>query len=151
MKRIFFALCFSIALVTVAHSAEFQKCIDKDGKIVLTNNPPPDVKCESTGIESIRSTKDQQDQTQSQTSGDTQKEEKKQGDLSRDEETIKKSIQNCVNCCNNKKQVYLNISPVLRMAEALLEECITSCQSEGKSSAQWGDCWLESEKQSKSN
>ena len=143
MKKIIFTLCFLIALVTVAHSLEFQKCIDKDGNITLTNNyPTPDVKCESTGIESIRSTKDKPDQT----SSDKQKEDRKQDNLSNNEETTKRRIQNCVACCNSKKQVYLNISPVLRMAEALLEECITNCQSEGKSPAEWSDCWIKSEK-----
>lgn len=49
MKRILFILFLFVALVTAAHAAEFQKCVDKDGTPIITDNPPPGAKCESSG------------------------------------------------------------------------------------------------------
>jgi hypothetical protein len=50
MKRILFILCLFIALVTLAiNAAAFQKCVDKNGDLIITDNPPPGAKCESSG------------------------------------------------------------------------------------------------------
>jgi hypothetical protein len=145
MKQIILKLCIFFALATVASAAEFQNCIDKDGNAFLTNKPPLGAKCESTGIENVKSMPDKQNQTQDKTIDGTQKEEKKPDAPSIAEETIKKLIQSCVVCCTNKKQVFLNMNPDLRLGEALFEECVATCKSEGNSSSEWSDCWFQSE------
>jgi hypothetical protein len=141
MKQIFFTLCVLIALGTVASAAAFQKCIDKEGNAFLTNDPPPGTKCESTGIENVKAMPDKKKQTLDETSGDTQKEEKKLDDPFMAEETVNKSIQTCIVCCTDKKQVFLNMNPDLRLGEAFFEECVATCKSEGDSSSEWSDCW----------
>ncbi len=47
MKRILFILCSFIVLVTAINAAAFQKCTDKNGNLIITDNPPPGAKCES--------------------------------------------------------------------------------------------------------
>lgn len=47
MKRMFFMPFVFIALVSTAHGAVFYKCIGSNGNIIITDNPPPDAKCES--------------------------------------------------------------------------------------------------------
>jgi hypothetical protein len=49
MKRILCILCLFIALLTAVNAAAFQKCVDKDGNLIITDNPPPGAKCESSG------------------------------------------------------------------------------------------------------
>lgn len=51
MKRIVLTLCVFIALVTVADAARFYKCVDSSGNVILTDNLPPDAKCEFLGAE----------------------------------------------------------------------------------------------------
>jgi len=46
MKRIVLTLCVFIALVTAANARMIYKCVDSDGGILFTDNPPPDAKCE---------------------------------------------------------------------------------------------------------
>ena len=48
MTRILLILCVFIALASLAN-AGFYHCVDKDGNTFLTDNPPQDAKCESSG------------------------------------------------------------------------------------------------------
>lgn len=48
MKRILFILCLLITLLTATNAAAFQKCVDKDGNVIFTDNPPLGAKCESS-------------------------------------------------------------------------------------------------------
>ena len=48
MKRIFFTLFFFIALVTVGYAAAFYNCVDSQGNLIITDNPPDGAKCKST-------------------------------------------------------------------------------------------------------
>lgn len=146
IKKTFFVLCVCVALVSIAHSAEFQRCLDQDGNAFLTNNPPPGAKCESTGIENIKSRPAEQEQALEKSSEGMQGNEIKQEKLSDTGEKNKQRTQNCVACCSGKKQIFLNMSLDSRLAEALLEECVATCQSEGKTSSEWRDCWLQSDK-----
>lgn len=45
MKRTILTLCVFIAMATVENSAAFYRCVDRDGNILITDNPPPDAKC----------------------------------------------------------------------------------------------------------
>lgn len=65
MKKIFFAFCVFLSLVTAAMSAELYRCVDKDGNTFITDNPPQDVKCQSN--EGVN-----EDESQQQKSGDDQ-------------------------------------------------------------------------------
>jgi len=67
MKRILFILCLFITLVTVVNAAEFQKCVDKSGNPIITDNPPPGAKCESSGGDE-EATQQDNDSTQKQES-----------------------------------------------------------------------------------
>jgi hypothetical protein len=52
MKRIILTLCcFFIVLSSLADAARFYKCVDRDGNTIMTDNPPPDVTCQSKGAE----------------------------------------------------------------------------------------------------
>ena len=146
VKRTVFVFCFCIALVNIALSAEFQKCRDQDGNIFLTNNPPPGATCESTGIEIIKSRQDEQEQTLKKSSDGVQQREIQQEKPSATEEKLKQRIQACVSCCSGKKQIFSNMNLDSRLGEALLEECAATCQSEGKTSSEWRDCWFQSDK-----
>jgi len=142
MKRLIFAVCFFMALVSVIQAEEFRKCIDKNGNVILTNtdNPVPDVKCESTGIESMKPAQNKPDETNNVKQRDAKKQ-----DESGNEEAVRKSIQSCIACCNGKKSVFLNMNSDLRIAEALFQDCTANCQSEGKYSSEWSDCWVQPE------
>ena len=48
-KVLFIMLCVFFALTTVANSAEFYNCVDKNGNSIITDNPPQDAKCKSKG------------------------------------------------------------------------------------------------------
>ncbi|HNY50592.1 MAG TPA: DUF4124 domain-containing protein [Smithella sp.] len=48
MKRMLFVFCLFLSLVTAAMSAELYRCVDKDGNTFITDNPPQDVKCQSS-------------------------------------------------------------------------------------------------------
>ena len=146
IKKTVFGLCFCIALVNIALAAEFQKCRDQDGNVFLTNNPPPGAKCESTGIENIKSRPAEQEQTLEKSSEGMQGNEIKQEKLSDTEEKFKERIPSCVSCCADKKKIFLNMNLDSRLGEALLEECAATCQSEGKTSSDWSDCWFQSNK-----
>ena len=67
MKRILFILCLFITLVTAANAAAFQKCVDKNGTPIITDNPPPGAKCESSGGDE-EATQQDNDSTQKQES-----------------------------------------------------------------------------------
>ena len=147
MKITVFALCFFITLVNIALSAEFQKCRDQNGNIFLTNNPLPGAKCESTGIEIIKSRSDEQEQTLQKSNDGARQNEMPQEKSSDAGEKIQARIQTCVSCCAGKKQIFLNLNQDSRLAEALWEECAATCQSEGKTSSEWRDCWFQSDKE----
>jgi hypothetical protein len=46
MKEVLLTLCVLIALSSLAHAASFYKCVDSRGNVIMTDNPPPDAKCE---------------------------------------------------------------------------------------------------------
>jgi hypothetical protein len=58
MKRILSILFLFITLIMAANAAEFQKCVDKNGNPVITDNPPPDAKCESSAGDNEAATQD---------------------------------------------------------------------------------------------
>ena len=49
MKRIVLTLCIFIALSSLTNAASFYKCVDSRGNVLMTDNPPPDAKCEGRG------------------------------------------------------------------------------------------------------
>lgn len=51
MKRTILTLCVFIALSSVADAARYYKCVDSSGNLIVTDNPPPDAKCEFLGAE----------------------------------------------------------------------------------------------------
>ena len=70
-------------------------------------------------------------------------------DISMAEETPKACearIKNCISCCTGKKQICINIKTDLRLCEAVFQECIATCNSEGASPSEWSDCWSQSGK-----
>lgn len=56
-------------------------------------------------------------------------------------ETSEERIKNCINCCIGKKPVCYNMTADSRRCEALFEECVATCNSEGSSPSEWSDCW----------
>lgn len=62
-------------------------------------------------------------------------------DISIAEETSEERIKNCINCCIGKKPVCYNMTADSRRCEAIFEECIATCKSEGSSPSEWSDCW----------
>ena len=49
MKRILFALSILLTVVTVSNAADFYNCVDSNGDLIITDNPPPGAKCGSPG------------------------------------------------------------------------------------------------------
>jgi hypothetical protein len=47
-------------LLKLASSAEFYNCVDKDGNIFITDNPPQNAKCESKGGDDESASQQQQ-------------------------------------------------------------------------------------------
>lgn len=70
MKRILLTLCVFIALSSLAN-AELYNCVDKNGNVFITDNPPQDVKCESKGGD---------DESAKQQQSDVEDQQKKQDD-----------------------------------------------------------------------
>ena len=146
MKKLFFVLCFLMALVSLAHPAEFKKCVDQNGNTFLTNNPPRGVKCESTGIEITPSGPVEREALPDAGGSRIRENENEQVNPAYAEERLRMRVRNCSSCCAGKKEIFLNINQDSRLAEALLDECIACCKSEGKTSSEWSDCWAQSDK-----
>ncbi|PKN52781.1 MAG: hypothetical protein CVU55_06045 [Deltaproteobacteria bacterium HGW-Deltaproteobacteria-13] len=89
MKRILFILFLFIALAAAANAAEFQKCVDKDGNVLITDNPPPGAKCESSGGEGepipqeIDSAKNQENELESEQAEQKDKTSSQQTEIKR--------------------------------------------------------------------
>ncbi len=54
-------------------------------------------------------------------------------------------LKKCISCCNDKKTACFNINPDRRLCEALFQNCLTTCKSEGETPSEWSECWSESE------
>jgi hypothetical protein len=48
MKKIIFIIFIFFALSTTAWSTDFYHCLDKDGNVFITDNPPQDAQCKTT-------------------------------------------------------------------------------------------------------
>ena len=70
MKLILLTLCVFISLSSLAN-AELYNCVDKNGNVFITDNPPQDVKCESKGGD---------DESAKQQQSDVDDQQKKQDD-----------------------------------------------------------------------
>lgn len=78
MKRIIFSLCIFFAL-SVAAQAEFYNCVDKNGNAFITDNPPQDAKCKSTGgDDETAAPQKKNDDDQQATQDDEGKQQKKE-------------------------------------------------------------------------
>lgn len=67
IKRIVLTLyCVFITLASVADAARFYRCVDSNGNVIMTDNPPQDVKCESRGGDNTVSESTQRKQIKAQ-------------------------------------------------------------------------------------
>ena len=48
-------LCVFIAMSTLANAARIYKCVDNNGRVIVTDNPPQDTTCEDWGAAPVRS------------------------------------------------------------------------------------------------
>lgn len=51
MKKIIFILFVFFALSATAGSTEFYHCVDKDGNVFITDNPPQDAQCKTSEMD----------------------------------------------------------------------------------------------------
>lgn len=61
--------------------------------------------------------------------------------LAEEKEELEKRIQNCISCCADKKQGCFNVMVDRRLCEAVFQDCVANCKSEGNHYAEWSDCW----------
>jgi hypothetical protein len=79
MKRIIFTLCIFFALAIAAYSAEFYNCVDKNGNAFITDNPPQDAKCKTSGGDDANTSQQKtNDEDQQATQDDESKQQKKE-------------------------------------------------------------------------
>ena len=50
------------------------------------------------------------------------------------DETQEKRFKDCIDSCNNKAQVCMNMTADSRQCTAIIQECVEACKSEEKSS-----------------
>lgn len=53
--------------------------------------------------------------------------------------------QQCISCCEDKKTACFNVNPDRRLCEALFQNCLVTCKTEGETSSEWSECWPEYE------
>ena len=82
-KVLFIMLCILFALATVASSAEFYNCVDKDGNIFITDNPPQDAKCKSKGGDDESASQQQQSDVEAQKTKQDDKTTSQKGEIKR--------------------------------------------------------------------
>jgi hypothetical protein len=141
MKRIIFALCVFIAMVTVVYAGEMYRCIDRNGNPVITSIPQdgmtncvlqysyenPSPKEPSIEDKNVIGEKDKP--------------------IEKTEETTKAletRIGNCIICCTNKRQACYNYTANDSLCSEDEKNCVVACTSEGNSSSEWSDCWTQS-------
>jgi hypothetical protein len=79
MKRIIFTLCIFFALAIAAHSADVYNCVDKNGNSFITDNPPQDAKCKSSGGDDESTSRQKtSDENQQATQDDESNQQKKE-------------------------------------------------------------------------
>lgn len=54
-------------------------------------------------------------------------------------------IQQCINCCTDKRTACYIMNPDRRLCEAEFQNCVATCKSEGSVSSDWSECWSLSE------
>ena len=80
-KVLFIMLCVFFALTTVANSAEFYNCVDKNGNSIITDNPPQDAKCKSKGGDDESASQQQQSDVEAQKTKQDDKTTSQKGDI----------------------------------------------------------------------
>ena len=82
-KVLFIMLCVFFALTTIASSAEFYNCVDKDGNSFITDNPPQDAKCKSEGGDDESASQQQQSDVEAQKTKQDDKTTSQKGEVKR--------------------------------------------------------------------
>ena len=83
MKRIIFILCVFFALASVANSAEIYNCVDKDGNIFFTDNPPQNAKCKSMDGDDDSANQRQQSDVKDQETKQNDEKTRQKGEIKR--------------------------------------------------------------------
>lgn len=61
------------------------------------------------------------------------------------EEETDERIKNCISCCTGKQPACYNITADRRLCAVEYENCVATCNSEGKTPSEWSDCWSQSD------
>ena len=80
MRKIFFTIFILFAFLTVAYSAEFYDCVDKDGNSFITDNPPPDAKCKTDDGDKESSSQEPENDVESE---NTNQDDEKKSEIKR--------------------------------------------------------------------
>ena len=83
MKQIILTLLIFFAVSTLAFSAEFYNCVDKNGNSFITDNPPQGAKCKATASDDESSTQNYDNANQSRQK-DSEAQQAQQGDESQE-------------------------------------------------------------------
>jgi hypothetical protein len=67
-------------------------------------------------------------------------------DTSTTEEALATRIKKCISCCDERQVVCYHKMADMRLCYAVFQECVATCNSEGKSPSEWSDCWSQSDK-----
>lgn len=142
MNRLGIALCIVFAVVTVALSGEIYICVDGHGNTVVTSIPQDGMKnCVLKDSYQDQSAKESEPENKNVAGGEDKQGKKKE----EDDKKLEKRIENCINCCFEKKLVCYNYTANDRLCAAEQQNCIETCNSKGSSSSSWSDCWSKSE------
>jgi len=127
------------ALLTTANAGELYRCIDEDGKEIISSIPQDGMKCELK-----ESYKDPSAEKPAKDNAIVKaKETSKEMVMSSSHN--EKRINNCMSCCNNKMKPCYNYTANSRLCRAEHQNCVATCKSEGSSPSLWSDCWSQSE------
>ncbi|MBN1471109.1 MAG: hypothetical protein JW925_04960 [Syntrophaceae bacterium] len=144
MSRLGIALCIVFTVTTVALSGEIYICVDGHGNTVVTSIPQDGMKhCVLKDSYQDQSAKESESENKNVAGGEDKQVENKE----EDNKELEKRIENCINCCSEKKRVCYNYTANDRLCIAEQQNCTETCNSKGTAPSSWSDCWSKSENQ----
>lgn len=144
LNRILISLFIFFTVVTAAYSGEMYICVDDNGNTVVTSIPQDGMKnCVLKDSYQDQSAKESETENKNVAGEDDKQAEKNE----KENKESEKRIENCINCCSEKKHVCYNYTANERLCALENQNCVAMCKSEGTSSSSWSECWSQSEKQ----
>lgn len=148
LNRILISLFIFFTVVTAAYSGEMYICVDDNGNTVVTSIPQDGMKnCVLKDSYHDQSAKESETENKNAAVEEDKQSEKNE----KENKESERRIENCINCCSEKKDACYNYTANDRLCALEKQNCIDTCNSEGASPSSWSECWSQSEKQENMN